>query len=284
MIKLPNVPNFAKQSFSSFADWFIADGGQIVNLINSIYYRIYFQTDSQLIQIPVNPNSIKVECLNDVESFNSITKGPAIKPKNRKLRKTSFESVFLKNYSDPLNNPGVVLPPHLYINFFNDLLNNLKPFKFMCNSVDAIVGLIRQDNYNGLLDSFEWEERGGEPGDIYYKISVIEYSPLNITVRNDENNQNNNEVKNNNKKLKILDNVKGEYVGKLYDCNYPKQNLTNGLWMDSPSTWSGKGATLQCVDTNGAVSIWKVVDGPNKGRFYGSFVKDYEEKILGGIL
>ena len=49
MIKLPDIPNDALSNSKKFGDWFSKDGGQVINLINSLYYRIYISNSLLII-------------------------------------------------------------------------------------------------------------------------------------------------------------------------------------------------------------------------------------------
>lgn len=186
MIKLPTIPTSSKKSFQSFAGWFIggdkSPGGQITNVWNSVFFRMYFKANGKLIQIPINPVSIKYRIRNNIDEFNTLSLGNCIRGKNRKLKEISFECLFMRDYSDPLNNSGVVLPPSVYISFFEDLLKNQTVFTFTANSVDMIISQFLPETFNAVLEEFSYEERGGQPGDYYVQITVREYKSIKLTA------------------------------------------------------------------------------------------------------
>lgn len=175
MIKFPDVPSNVKEDSKKFGDWFSKDGGQIFNLINSIFYRIYLKDDWQVINLPVNPEMIKT--INEVNNkeFNILGQGELIKVKKPKSKIYKWDGVFLKDFTEPLNNVGLVLPPQLYIMWIKDKMKTGKPVQLMLNSVDFIRGIIQPQSNRCIIKKFDYEERGGEPGDFYYSIELIEY-------------------------------------------------------------------------------------------------------------
>lgn len=187
MINLPNVPSFAKKDFNSFFDWFTKDGGQIPNLCNSIYYRMYLTYDNMTLQMPINPEKIKIIRKPKNTSYNIYGQGDIVKPKLPELKKVSWEGLFMKDYSDPLNNPGVVLPPQLYVYLIKDLMEKEKVVKLTLNSLDLVMSIFYPETFESLIKSFTYEERGGEPGDIYYSIEFSEYKKISYTYLDDLN-------------------------------------------------------------------------------------------------
>lgn len=185
MINFPTIPNPAKQSPNAFGNYLLGNkesnpGGQITNLWNNIYYRIYIRKDWQLIQMPVNPRTIKTDYPPINHDYWLLGQGDMIINRKPDLKRYSWEGLFMKNYSDPLNNPGVVLPPYLYILALTKILEEEKPVVFTANSVDMISGILKPETFYALITDFEYEERGGEPGDFYYKIELTQFKEARI--------------------------------------------------------------------------------------------------------
>lgn len=185
MIKLPNIPNDYLSNSKKFGEWFSKDKSRIINLINSLYYRIYIKTDSHIINLPVNPEKIKYSNEIRTDEYYSFTKGHIVRNIGLKLQTVSFEGVFIKDFTEPLNNVGLVLPPQFYTSYIENLMKTQKSFQFMGNSVDLILGFIQKDNFQAVIKQFDYEERGGEPGDIYYSLVIQEYKPLQMSFRDE---------------------------------------------------------------------------------------------------
>lgn len=185
MIKLPNIPNDYLSNPKKFGEWFSKDKSRIINLINSLYYRIYIKTDSHIINLPVNPEKIKYSNEIRTDEYYSFTKGHIVRNIGLKLQTVSFEGVFIKDFTEPLNNVGLVLPPQFYTSYIENLMKTQKSFQFMGNSVDLILGFIQKDSFQAVIKQFDYEERGGEPGDIYYSLVIQEYKPLQMSFRDE---------------------------------------------------------------------------------------------------
>ena len=148
----------------------------VLNILEDLTYRIYFVSKkSGMFYIPINPQTIKCSMESDTYTANIIGIGEIVQPKIPKLRIWSWEGMLMLNINDPLNLKGVTLPPGSYIKMWEQMQSNKEVFDFVYTSMNNALQYIKQTNTKAIIKSLDWEERGGEPGDIYYNITVQEY-------------------------------------------------------------------------------------------------------------
>ena len=148
----------------------------VLEILEDLTYRIYFiSKKSGMFYIPINPTSIKCVMESDLYTANILGIGEIVKPKIPKLRLWSWEGMLMLNINDPLNLKGITLPPGSYIKMFEQMQASQEPFDFVYTSMNNALQYIKQTNTKAIIKSLDWEERGGEPGDIYYNITVQEY-------------------------------------------------------------------------------------------------------------
>lgn len=148
-------------------------GGNSAELITRIY--MVLPQRGIFIYMPINPQAFKTSTGMNFYEGNVIGKGDVIKAKGQQLRKWSWESVFMADITDPLNLKGITLIPAAYVAAIEGLQKTNLPFNFIYTSLSFAASSLLQMNIKALIESFEYEERGGEPGDIYYSITLREY-------------------------------------------------------------------------------------------------------------
>ena len=148
--------------------------------IENIVYRMYLQDGWQLIQMPINPETFKTTANGNLDNQNIVGIGDIIRPKAPQLRTFTWSGLFMADYFDPLNSAILIYPPQFYVKWIEGVMKKQKPIKFMNNTISMAMSFIKPSNYKVLIEKFEYEERGGEPGDIYYTISLKEYREYGI--------------------------------------------------------------------------------------------------------
>lgn len=143
-------------------------------------FGIYFNTSGenggkgQSVQLPINPQEIKVVYAGDNTTYNVCSLGEVIIPRNPKLATVEIESFFPRNaYLD-----GTVsnswYKPEFYVEFFTQLQKRRTIFNFIINRYDANEHMF-DTSFKAVMQDFEITDKGGESGDIYYKITLSEY-------------------------------------------------------------------------------------------------------------
>lgn len=148
-------------------------------------YGIYFNSnqyvnDPQIgltalsVRLPVNPSEITVTMSGETTTYNLINKGEVIIPRNTKLRTVEFSSFFPRNSYMSGTVGDSWYKPEGYVKFFNSLLEEKIVFRLVINRWDVNEEMF-DTSFDAVLTGFTITDKGGEPGDIYYSLSVSEY-------------------------------------------------------------------------------------------------------------
>lgn len=135
-------------------------------------YAMNFITPAGKLSIPVLPETIQVKSPGQNETETVLGLGEVVLPRPLGLRTLSWESFFPANpapYLTMSQRAALALPPFELVKAIQAIRDSLKPTKFQ---------LLRQGmdlNMEVLISSFDYEERGGEPGDLYYSIELTEW-------------------------------------------------------------------------------------------------------------
>lgn len=133
-------------------------------------YRMYIglKDNSEVIELPVLPKSLPISHDGNSKTHNIVNFGEIIVPEDRKLLSLSIESFFPK-YAGPY----VTAESHFEPKYYVEKLLQWKTAKKILRIV--ICGSATPINILCLLEQFEFEEKAGQPGDIFYKMNIKEY-------------------------------------------------------------------------------------------------------------
>lgn len=140
-------------------------------------YSIYIglKDNSKVIELPVLPKELPISQAGSSTSYNIANYGEVIVANDRKLISLSFESFF------PIRKSSFVLSKTLMpASYYVQSLLSWKDKKEILRVV--IAGGSLPINILAILEQFDVTEKGGQPGDIYYKISLKEYRDFSIKV------------------------------------------------------------------------------------------------------
>lgn len=157
-------------------------------------YRIWFQNifadANDVVELPVNPDEVSISYPANPTQYDVEGIGEIIVPRRVKLATMSFESFFPRE--------GVFLPvlnsqsnntPGWYVNFFRRLQMSRRPFELTISRGSDSLKVYDGDPDNpttiemtytdtvmqAILLDFTITDKGGEPGDIYYNMTISEY-------------------------------------------------------------------------------------------------------------
>lgn len=135
----------------------------------NIQYHLSFDNGRERLWLPVNPPSIKISDTHGYQDVEAAQLGEYTVIGNRKQSEFTFSSFFPRDYNPaycaytPLPNPWDC------VNTIKRWLRSGSPIRL------AITGT--PINYAVTIRSFDYEpERGGSPGDIYFDITLREYT------------------------------------------------------------------------------------------------------------
>lgn len=143
------------------------------------HYEIFFTYEGQVLKLPQNPETLPVELEGENEAYNVLGIGPITVPREPKQKRIRIEGLF------PGENDT---PPETYIKFFQDAMYEQRiivytPVRAYETGTPFNGG---DDGFQCLVENFSTEERGGETGDFYYSLEIVEYrdySPKIVEVR-----------------------------------------------------------------------------------------------------
>lgn len=178
-------------------------------------YKIFFgvwrndSLDSQLIELPVNPQEVSITYPGNPTNYDVEGIGDIIIPRIPKLATVTFESFFPREaiYTTGINSDSWY-PPEWYVNFFRGLQTSREPFELtIIRGTDIYyegdsVFPTHQNFFDTVFEKavlldLSISDKGGEPGDIYYNMSISEYrdaSPKTLAELAEEKKDENGEV------------------------------------------------------------------------------------------
>lgn len=158
----------------------VADKNRIMDTVSDLINRnyIFHKKTGIFFFFPINPQNYKVTQDSNLYESNIIGVGDIVKSRIPRLREWSWEGLFMMDVFDPLNLMGSILPPAAYVKMIQQIQAEGSPFNYINTSMNSAIQFIKQTNTLALIKNFSWEERGGEPNDIYYTITITEYRSM----------------------------------------------------------------------------------------------------------
>ncbi len=140
-------------------------------------YSMTLIAEGKEIKIPVLPEKLKITSPGKNDTSSVLLLGDVLLLRKKGLRTVAWESFF------PVNNApfvsGSITSPVEIVRAVQTVRDSLKPLRFLITGTDLDI------NIRMGVDSFDYEERAGELGDIYYSIKLSEwkdYSPRRIVL------------------------------------------------------------------------------------------------------
>ncbi|WP_028553152.1 LysM peptidoglycan-binding domain-containing protein [Paenibacillus sp. UNC451MF] len=147
-----------------------------------------FNNDAERFQLPVNPEAIKVSTTRGYEDIEVTQLGEITLIGNEKLREYTFSSFFPKiynlsycEYDDSSRNKS----PWEIVQLIEKWMSSRQPIRLMVTSLSpdpkdmaALPKSTLESNVVNVpvtIRSFNYEERAGHVGDLYYELTLKEY-------------------------------------------------------------------------------------------------------------
>ena len=128
--------------------------------------------------IPVLPSKLKVTSAGDNDTDTVLGLGEVLILRQKRLRTVSWDS-FFPAHSAPYA-PRTITPPLELVRAIQAARDALQPVRLLITGTDLDI------NVRMGIESFDYEERSGELGDLYYSIKLSEwkdYSPRRIVLQ-----------------------------------------------------------------------------------------------------
>lgn len=129
---------------------------------------IFFTYKNRVIQLPVNPDKVKVTASGNNETVEVISLGEINQLKNRKLKEIEFKSFFpYDSWFPAIRTKGEFKKPKFYKKFFDTLMNDRQPALLTITGLDI--------NMYVSVEDFEYSHEAGDHEDAYYSLDLKEY-------------------------------------------------------------------------------------------------------------
>lgn len=156
-------------------------------------YRVFFGVwkknsfDYNLIELPVNPQEVTITYPANPTNYDVEGVGDVVVPRIPKLANVTFDSFFPREavYITGANGDSWY-SPEWYVNFFRNLQLSREPFELTIVRGSDIyyegdsVFPSHQQYFDTVFDKavlldLSISDKGGEPGDVYYSMTISEY-------------------------------------------------------------------------------------------------------------
>ncbi len=140
---------------------------------------IYLCFGGKKLKIPVNPEEIKIKYPSNNKEYDVIGIGKVLVQKKPGLKEISWESFFPRDIESPYVNNRSKKPKDYVKQIENALKNQQKGRLIISRS-----GLY-DTNMRCVVSEFETKDKGGEPRDMHYSITLKEYknySPQTVNI------------------------------------------------------------------------------------------------------
>lgn len=139
--------------------------------------RFFFEYENKVIQLPVNPEALRVSADGNNEIVEIVSLGEINILRDVKLKEIEFQSFFPRYPDAPyVLTKGSFQGPEFYIDFFESIRKAKKAARLVVSDLNV--------NMLVSIESFEYEFRAGEEMDAYYVISLREYRPYSSKILN----------------------------------------------------------------------------------------------------
>ena len=156
-------------------------------------YKFFADIGGDTIEFPVNPKEYTISYPADHKTYDILDIGEIIVPRLPSLMEVSWDSYFPGNSDDPLIYGHDWMEPGDYVEAIKDAMDNQEICDLVISRYNAGGSRMYDTNISAVIADFETTEKGGEAGDVYYKIKFKEYrnyAPIKIPLQNNNNTDN----------------------------------------------------------------------------------------------
>ncbi len=150
-------------------------------------YKFFADIGGDTIEFPVNPKEYTISYPADHKTYDILDIGEIIVPRLPSLMEVSWDSYFPGNSDDPLIYGHDWMEPGDYVEAIKDAMDNQEICDLVISRYNAGGSRMYDTNISAVIADFETTEKGGEAGDVYYKIKFKEYrnyTPIKIPLQN----------------------------------------------------------------------------------------------------
>ena len=155
--------------------------------INTVNFFIADQQTGTNLQLPVNPEKIKMKWDRKIETVNILNIGEIDFTTGDKLKEISFSSFFPAEYVPTYCITADIPTPSSAHSVMSAWKSRFAyPIKGLADPIQLIITGAQDINMNCIMSSYSSDEHGGEPGDVYYSVSFREWKTIAIRKESEE--------------------------------------------------------------------------------------------------
>lgn len=148
-------------------------------------YKFFVDIGSDTIEFPVNPKEYTISYPTDHKTYDVLDVGEIVVPRLPSLMEVSWESYFPGNSDDALIYGHSWEEPGDYVEAIKEAMDNQKVCDLVISRYDSSGSQMYDTNISAVITAFETTEKGGEAGDVYFKIKFKEYrdyAPIKVSL------------------------------------------------------------------------------------------------------
>ena len=138
-------------------------------------YKIYLDIDGDTLTIPVPPKEVPVKYPASNKKHNVLGTGDIIVPGNPSLMVITIDSYFPGGDQDPLLFGKRWRRPGYYVDMLEEARQDKTIIDVVISRYGAAGSSMYDTNISAVISNFETRDKGGEAGDVYYKLELTEY-------------------------------------------------------------------------------------------------------------
>lgn len=136
--------------------------------MSGYYLELSFNNRQEWFEVPLLPQSMEVSEGSNGSDSEVYGLGMINVIRSPKLAEFSFSGIF-PAHPVPFVTPNALLPPVEYVLYLRKWLETKRPIRFIFTSTQYDI------NTPASIESFEWKEAAGAPGDIEYSLKLKQY-------------------------------------------------------------------------------------------------------------
>lgn len=138
-------------------------------------YSFFININQKTMEIPVNPQDYTISYPAENKTYNILSIGEVVVPELPSLMEVSWDSYFPGKSSDVMLMGRSWKAPETYVNAIKKAMEDQSIIDLVISRYEADGNKMFDTNISAVIQGFETTEKGGETGDIYYKITLKEY-------------------------------------------------------------------------------------------------------------
>lgn len=142
-------------------------------------FWLKFNNGEEVLWLPVNPATISVTSAHSFEDIEVSNLGEFTIIGNNRQKEYSLSSLFPRDYNASFCEHPRLKDPWEYVKTIERWQKSGKPVRYIVTNTPINTAV--------TIRNFEYEERGGEPGDIYYTLDLKEYTFIKTAKKGDPN-------------------------------------------------------------------------------------------------